>query len=59
MCNSLIEDYTEIFYMIDKGDIPAIHCKMSVSGPKSMRKADGLSLYIRWLLCSSAHTTFQ
>jgi hypothetical protein len=43
-CNPLIEDYTEIFYMIDKGDIPCIPCKMSFVGPKSMRKADGLSL---------------
>jgi hypothetical protein len=30
--------------MIDKGDIPSIQCKMSLGGPKSMRKVDGLSL---------------
>jgi hypothetical protein len=30
--------------MIDKGDIPSIPCKMSLRGPKSMRKiVDGLS----------------
>jgi hypothetical protein len=40
----LIEDYTEIFYMIDRGDIPPFQCKMSLRGPKSMRKVDGLSL---------------
>jgi hypothetical protein len=30
--------------MIDKGVIPSIQCKMSLGGPKSMRKVDGLSL---------------
>jgi hypothetical protein len=30
--------------MTDKGDIPSIQCKMSLKGPKSMRKVDGLSL---------------
>jgi hypothetical protein len=44
LCNPLIEDNTEIFYMIDKGDIPSIHCKMSLRPPKSMRKLGGLSL---------------
>jgi hypothetical protein len=43
-CNPLIEDYTEILYMIDKGDIPPIQCKMSLRGPRSMRKVDGPSL---------------
>jgi hypothetical protein len=42
--DNLIEDYTQIFYMIDKGDIPSIQCKMSLRGHKSMRKAEGLSL---------------
>jgi hypothetical protein len=41
---TLIEDYTQIFYMIHKGDIPSIQCKMSLMRPKSMRKVDGLSL---------------
>jgi hypothetical protein len=45
-CNPLIEDYTEILYIIDKGDIPSIQCKMSHEGPKSMRKVDGLSLIL-------------
>jgi hypothetical protein len=35
-CNPLIEDYTEIFYVIDEGDIPSIQCKMSLRGPKFM-----------------------
>jgi hypothetical protein len=30
--------------MIDKGDIPSIQCKMSLGGPKSMRKVDGMSI---------------
>jgi hypothetical protein len=45
-CNPLIEDYAEIFYMTDKGDIPYIQCKMSLKGPKSMRKIDGPSLIL-------------
>jgi hypothetical protein len=32
--------------MIDKGDIPSIQCKMSLGGPKSMRKVDGLSFIL-------------
>jgi hypothetical protein len=42
--NPLIEVYTEIFYMIDEGDVPSVQCKMSLSGAKSMRKFDGLGL---------------
>jgi hypothetical protein len=34
----------EIFYMIDEGDIPSVQCKMSLRGPKSARKVDGLGL---------------
>jgi hypothetical protein len=29
--------------MIDEGDIPSIQCTMSLRGPKSMRKVDGMS----------------
>jgi hypothetical protein len=48
-CNPLIEDYTEIFYMTDEGDVPSIQCKMSLRGPKCMRKVDGLrSLDSQW-----------
>jgi hypothetical protein len=43
-CNPLIEHCTEIFYMIVKRDILPIQCTMSLRGPKSMRKVDGLSL---------------
>jgi hypothetical protein len=39
-----IEDYTEIFYVIDKGDIPSIEGKMCLGDPECMRKVDGLSL---------------
>jgi hypothetical protein len=37
-CNPLIEDYTEIFYMIDEGDITFIQCKMILRGAKSITK---------------------
>jgi hypothetical protein len=30
--------------MIHKGDIPSVQCKISLRGPKSVRKLDGLSL---------------
>jgi hypothetical protein len=43
-CNPFIKDYTKIFYMIDKGDIPSIRCRMSFKGPESMRNVDGLRL---------------
>jgi hypothetical protein len=43
-CTRLTENYTELFYMIDEGDIPSVQCKMSLRGPKSIRKVDGLSL---------------
>jgi hypothetical protein len=39
--NSLIEDYTKIFYMVDEGDIPYVQYKMRLRGPKSMKKVDG------------------
>jgi hypothetical protein len=32
--------------MLDEGDIPFNQCKMSLTGPKSMRKVDGLSLIL-------------
>jgi hypothetical protein len=43
-CNPVIEDYTEIFYMLDEWDIPCIQYKTSLRGPISMRKVNGLSL---------------
>jgi hypothetical protein len=45
-CNLLIEDYTEIFYMIDEGDYPSIQFKMSLRRPMSMRKVDDPSLIV-------------
>jgi hypothetical protein len=44
--NPLIEDYTEIFHMIDEGVIPSIQCKMNFRGHKSMRNIDGLGLIV-------------
>jgi hypothetical protein len=43
---SIIEDYTEIFCMIDEGDIPSIYCTASLRGPKSVRKVDGLNFIL-------------
>jgi hypothetical protein len=43
-CSPLNEDYTQIFYMIDKGDVPSIQCKMNLRGHKPTRKVDYLSL---------------
>jgi hypothetical protein len=40
--NPLIEDYTQIFYMIDKGDNRSIQCKIASEGQVS-EKADCLS----------------
>jgi hypothetical protein len=40
----LIEDYIEIVYMTDEGDILSTQCNMVLGGPKSMSKVDGLSL---------------
>jgi predicted Zn-dependent protease with MMP-like domain len=39
-CNALTRDYTQIFYVIDEGDMPSIQCKMSLRGPKPVRKVD-------------------
>jgi hypothetical protein len=41
-CNPLIEDYTEIFYMIIEWDVPTVQCMMGFGGPNLMRKANGL-----------------
>jgi hypothetical protein len=64
--NPLVKNYTEIFHMTDEGDIPSIQCKMSLRGPKSMRKVDGLSLmfvdfYVRALTkrLNSTETSLQ
>jgi hypothetical protein len=41
--------------MIDKGDIPSMQCKISLGGPKSMRKVDCLSLNLIYFYVP-AHT---
>jgi hypothetical protein len=45
-CNPLFVDYTYIFYLIDKWDLPSVQCKMSLRGSKSMRQVGGLSLTV-------------
>jgi hypothetical protein len=54
-CNALIEYYTQIFYMIDEGDIPSIQYKMRLRGPESMRKVDGLRLMFRPCCSTGRH----
>jgi hypothetical protein len=43
-CNPLIENYTQIFHMVDEGDILSIQCKMNLRWPKSMGEVYGLNL---------------
>jgi hypothetical protein len=54
MC-SLIDDYTQIFNMIDKGDILSIQCKMSLRRPKYMRKVDFLSFILVDFMFQHSH----
>jgi hypothetical protein len=39
-CNPLVEDYTEVFYMIQKGNVPSVQCEMSLRWYRSMREVD-------------------
>jgi hypothetical protein len=41
-CNLLVEDYTEVFYMIHKGDIPSVQRENNLRWSKPMREVDGL-----------------
>jgi hypothetical protein len=41
--------------MIDEGDIPSIQYKMSLRGPKSMRKVDSMSLIFIDLMFQRSH----
>jgi hypothetical protein len=43
-CNILIEDYTEIFYIIYKWNVPSIQCKKRLRWSNSMREVDCSSL---------------
>jgi hypothetical protein len=62
-CNPLIEDYIEIFYMIDKWEIPSIQYTMSFTGLNYMRKVDGLILIfidfyvLKLTLCFNSNET--
>jgi hypothetical protein len=38
----LVEDYTEVFYMIHEGNISSIQSEMNLRWSKSMREADSL-----------------
>jgi hypothetical protein len=45
-CNPLIEDYSEIFYMIDEGNVPSIQYELSLRGSESVREVGGQSLIL-------------
>jgi hypothetical protein len=56
--------YTQIFYMVDKVDIPSIQCKMRLRGPKCMSlgssqshiATDGHTVCLSWCRApSGAH----
>jgi hypothetical protein len=42
-CNPLVEDYTDVFYMNHKGDVPSVQCEMSLRRSNSMRDVDSSS----------------
>jgi len=43
-CNSFIKNYTKVFYIINKRDVPSFQCKMSFDQSMSMREVHGLSV---------------
>jgi len=43
-CNFPIENYTEIFYICNKGNVPAFQCKMSLERSMSAGEVHGLSV---------------
>jgi hypothetical protein len=45
-CNLLVEDYTEIFYMIHTGNVPSVQCEMNLSFSKSMKEVGGPSFIL-------------
>jgi hypothetical protein len=46
---------TQIFYMIDEGDVPSIKRKMSLRERKCMRQVDGLSIIFTDFYVSVSH----
>jgi hypothetical protein len=40
-CILLVEDYTAVFYMIHKGDVPSDQCEINFSWSNSMREVEG------------------
>jgi hypothetical protein len=49
-CNPFIEDYTEVFYMINEENVTSVQCEMSLGWSKSMTEVDGPSLIFECLL---------
>jgi hypothetical protein len=42
-CDPLVEDYTEVFHVIHRGDVLSVQCEMNFRWSKSMREVDGVS----------------
>jgi hypothetical protein len=45
-CSLLVEDYTEVFYTIHKGDVPSVQCEMNLRWSKSLREVDDPSFIV-------------
>jgi hypothetical protein len=44
--NALVADYTEVFYLIHKGDVPSVQCEKNLKWSKSMREVYGPSFIL-------------
>jgi hypothetical protein len=44
--NTLIEDYTKVFFMTHEGDVPSVQCEVSLRWSKSVKEVDDPSLIL-------------
>jgi hypothetical protein len=58
-CNPLIEDYTEIFHIIGKGDSPSIQCKTSLRVPNLCEEYIDFYVPTLTLRLNSTETSMQ
>jgi hypothetical protein len=45
-CDSTIKNYTDIFHLSYKGNVPSFQCKMNPDWYTSVREVDGLNLIL-------------
>jgi hypothetical protein len=45
-CNPLVEDFDQVFCMINEGGVPPSHCEMNLRWSKSIRYVDDLSFIL-------------